>query len=98
MESKGERSTRTRTVVSLVFSLIALVASVFIPFGGLLGIVGMALAWKVRKGVYRRIAILGIIISALAIVLMIFVFISPAFPHVFPIRAITHISSSTLSQ
>lgn len=90
MQNRGEQSNRRLATGALVLGAVALVASVFIPYGGLLGIVGSVMAKRARKGTYRRLATWGMIISILAIVNMIFVFISPAYPHVFPFKYLTH--------
>jgi len=97
MGNQGEHSNRRRSIVALVLGVISLVASLFIPYGGLLGIVGIVMARKVRQGAQRKIALIGMISSALAIIWMFFAFISPTFPHMFPFGAITHGSSSTQS-
>ncbi len=95
MKNQIDRLAYVRSFVALVFGVLSLAISVFVPFAALLGIIGMVFGWRVRKGVHRHIAIWGMICSVLAIIWLIFVFISPAFPHLYPFDVILHSSSST---
>ena len=97
MQNQGKQSDRRRATTALIVGVVALVASAFIPYGGLLGIVGIVMAKRARKGVHRKLAMWGMIISILAILFMIFVFISPAYPHVVPFKFFTHSTTNTVN-
>ena len=97
MQNQGTQSSRRRAIAALSVGVVAFVASAFIPFGGLLGIVGIVMANRARKGDQRRLAMWSMIISMLAILFMIFVLISPAYPHVSPFKFFTHSTTSAFT-
>lgn len=97
MQYQGKQLDRRGATAALIVGVVALVASAFIPYGGLLGIVSIVIAKRARKGANRRLAMWGMMISILAILFMIFVFISPAYPRVVPFKVFTHSTTSTFT-